>query len=168
MAKIASSLGVRVLAFDPYLQRLEGIELVELDALLTESDFISIHCPLTESTRHQNGESAFRKMSKHPLIINTSRGPVIEEKALIQALKEGRISGEGLDVLEKEPPDPNSLLLKMENVIVSPHMGFYSEESIRELKRRTAESVADVLLGKWPSAVVNPEVRGKTRASISE
>ena len=167
VAKIVSSLGVRVLAFDPYLQRLEGIELVGLEALLTESDFISIHCPLTESTRHLIGESAFRKMSKHPLIINTSRGPVIDEKALIQALKEGRVSGAGLDVLEKEPPDPNSPLLKMENVILSPHMGFYSEESIRELNRRTAESVADVLLGKWPRSVVNPEVRGKTRASIS-
>ena len=167
VAKIVSSLGVRVLAFDPYIQKLEGIELVDLDALLKESDFISIHCPLTESTRHLIGESAFRKMRKNPLIINASRGPVIDEKALIEALKEGRVSGAGLDVLEKEPPDLQNPLLKMENVILSPHMGFYSEESIKELNMRTAESVADVLLRKWPRSVVNREVKGKTRASIS-
>ncbi len=167
VAKIVSSLGVRVLAFDPYIQKLEGIDLVDLDTLLRESDFISIHCPLTESTRHLIGESAFRKMRKNPLIINTSRGPVIDEKALIEALKEGRVSGAGLDVLEKEPPDLQNPLLKMENVLLSPHMGFYSEESIKELNLRTAESIADVLLGKWPRSVVNPEVKGKTRASIS-
>ena len=167
VAKIVSSLGVRVLAFDPYIQKLEGIERVDLDFLLKESDFISIHCPLNESSRHLIGEDAFRKMRKNPLMINTSRGPVIDEKALIEALKEGRVSGAGLDVLEKEPPDLQNPLLKMENVILSPHMGFYSEESIKKLNRRTAESVADVLLGKWPRSVVNPEVRGKTRASIS-
>jgi len=167
VAKIVSSLGVRVVAFDPYIQKLEGIEQVDLDFLLKESNFISIHCPLNESTRHLIGEDAFRKIRKNPLIINTSRGPVIDEKALIEALKEGRVSGAGLDVLEKEPPDLQNPLLKMENVLLSPHMGFYSDESIKELNRRTAESVADVLLGKWPKSVVNPEVRGRTRASIS-
>ena len=167
VAKIVSSLGVRVVAFDPYIQKLEGIEQVDLDFLQKESNFISIHCPLNESTRHLIGEDAFRKMRKNPLIINTSRGPVIDEKALIEALKEGRVSGAGLDVLEKEPPDLQNPLLKMENVLLSPHMGFYSDESIKELNRRTAESVADVLLGKWPKSVVNPEVRGRTRASIS-
>jgi len=167
VAEIVSSLGVRVLAFDPYIQKLEGIERVDLDFLLKESDFISIHCPLNESSRHLIGEDAFRKMRKNPLIINTSRGPVIDEKALIEALKEGRVSGAGLDVLEKEPPDLQNPLLKMENVLLSPHMGFYSDESIKELNRRTAESVADVLLGKWPKSVVNPEVRGRTRASVS-
>ena len=167
VAKAVCSLGMRVLAFDPYIETPEGIQRVELDVLLAESDFISIHCPLNESTRHLIGESAFRKMRRKPLIINTSRGPVIDEKALIQALKDGRVSGAGMDVLEKEPPDPQNPLLKMENVVLSPHMGFYSEESIKELKRRTAEGVADVLLGKWPRSVVNSEVRGKTRASIS-
>ena len=84
-----------------------------------------------------------------------------------EALKEGLVSGAGLDVMEKEPPDPGNPLLKMEQVILSPHMSFYSEESIKELKRRTAEGVADVLLGKWPQSVVNSEVRGKTRAKIA-
>ncbi len=141
--------------------------MVDLDTLLKEADFISVHCPLNESTRHLIGEIAFRKMRKKPLIVNTSRGPIIEEKALVQALKEGLVSGAGLDVMEKEPPDPGNPLLKMEQVILSPHMSFYSEESIKELKRRTAEGVADVLQGKWPQSVVNSEVRGKTRAKIA-
>ena len=167
VAKMASTLGMQVLAFDPYIQKAEGIRLVDLDTLLKESDVISIHCPLNESTRHLIGEKAFHQMKKRPLIVNTSRGPIIDGTALIEALKGGLISGAGLDVLEKEPLDPQSPMLKMENVIFSPHMGFYSEESIRELNRRTAENVADVLLGKWPRSVVNREVTGKTRAILA-
>ena len=77
------------------------------------------------------------------------------------------ISGAGLDVLEKEPPDPQNPLLKMDNVILSPHSSFYSEESISELKRRTAKNVSDVLMGRWPGSVVNREVKGKTRVPLS-
>jgi D-3-phosphoglycerate dehydrogenase len=167
VAKKISGFGVKVIAFDPYLQRAgEGIELTDFDTVLKKSDFISIHCPLNESTRHLLGEQAFKTMEKKPILINTSRGPIVDEKALIQALAEGRVSGAGLDVLEKEPPDPKNPLLKMENVILSPHVGFYSVESISELKRRTAENVSAVLLGKLPKSVVNREVIGKTRASI--
>ena len=167
VAKRISAFGVRVMAFDPYLQKApEGIELMDFDTVLKESDFISIHCPLNELTRHLLGEKEFQKMEKKPLVINTSRGPIINEKALIQALGKGQISGAGLDVLEKEPPDPQNPLLKMENVIIAPHISFYSEESISELKRRTAENVSSVLLGKWPRSVVNQEVKGKTRAVI--
>ena len=167
VAKRISAFGVRVIAFDPYLEKApEGIELTDLNTVLKESDFISIHCPLNDSTRHLIGEGEFKKMEKKPLLINTSRGPIINEKALIQALEQGHLSGAGLDVLEKEPPDPQNPLLKMENVILSPHVGFYSEESISELKRRTAESVSAVLLGKWPKSVVNREVMGKTRVPV--
>ncbi len=168
-AKMLSPFGVRVIAYDPFLKEApEGIHLKELDGVLRESDLISIHCPLNDSTRHLIGEKEFEKMEKKPLLINTSRGPIIDERALIEALKEGRISGAGLDVLEKEPPEPENPLLKMENVILSPHVGFYSEESISELKRRTAQNVLDVLTGKWPGSVVNREVKGKTRAPIKE
>jgi len=168
VAKRISAFGVRVMAFDPYLQKApEGIQLTDLDTVLRESDFISIHCPLNESTRHLLGGKEFQKMEKKPLIINTSRGPIIDEGALIKALTKGQISGAGLDVLEKEPPDPQNPLLKMENVIIAPHISFYSEESISELKRRTAENVSSVLLGKWPRSVVNQQVKGKTRAVIS-
>jgi len=169
VAKRISAFGVRVMAFDPYLQKTPaGIELMDLDTVLKESDFISIHCPLNEATRHLIGEKEFKKMAKKPLLINTSRGPIIDEKALIQALVEGRISGTGLDVLEKEPPDPQNPFLKMENVILSPHVGFYSEESIHELKRRAAKIVSMVLSGKWPKSVVNPEVKGTARAFNSK
>ncbi len=169
VAKKISAFGVKVIAFDPYLQKVnEGIELTDLDSLLRKSDFISIHCPLNESTKHLIGEREFKKMEKKPILLNTSRGAIIDEKALILALEKGWISGAGLDVLEKEPPDIQNPLLKMENVILSPHVGFYSEESIRELKRRTAENVSAVLTGNWPKSVVNREVIGKTRASLLE
>jgi D-3-phosphoglycerate dehydrogenase len=168
VAKRISAFGVRVIAFDPYIEKTqEGIELKDFDTVLKESDFISVHCPLNDSTRHLIGEREFRKMEKRPLLINTSRGPIVDEKALIQALREGFVSGAGLDVLEKEPPDSQNPLLKMENVILSPHISFYSVESISELKRRTAKNVSDVLMGKWPGSVVNQKVIGKTRAAIS-
>ena len=167
VAKKISAFGVKVIAFDPYLQKTEeGIELTDFDTVLKTSDVISIHCPLNESTHHLMGERAFQKMEKKPILINTSRGPIVDEKALIQALVEGRVSGAGLDVIEKEPPDSQNPLLKMENVILSPHVGFYSVESISELKRRTAENVAKVLMGKLPRSVVNRDVIGKTRAPI--
>ena len=168
VAKRISAFGVRVITFDPYLQKEpEGIELMDFDIVLKESDFISIHCPLNEASRHLIGEKEFQKMEKKPLIINTSRGPIIDEAALIQALTKRQVSGAGLDVLEKEPPDPQNPLLKMENIIIAPHISFYSEESISELKRRTAENVSSVLLGNWPRSVVNQEVKGKTRAVIA-
>ncbi len=167
VGKRMSAFGVRVIAFDPYVKELAGIELTDLDTLLKTSDFISIHCPLNASTRHLIGVKEFHKMEKKPLLINTSRGPIVDEEALVAALQEGRISGAGLDVLETEPPVPENPLLKMENVVLSPHISFYSEESIRELKRRTAENVAEVLVGKKPDSVVNQEVLGKTRASLS-
>ena len=168
VAKRMSAFGVKVITFDPYLEKVsEGIELEDFDTVLKESDFISIHCPLNDSTRHLIGDEALKKMEKKPMIINTSRGPIVDERALIQALEQGLISGAGLDVLEKEPPDDQNSLLKMENVILSPHVGFYSEESISELKRRTAKNVADVLRGKVPTSVVNREVLGKTRATLS-
>jgi D-3-phosphoglycerate dehydrogenase len=167
LAKKIAAFDVKVIAFDPYLEKApEGIELTDFDTVLKESDFISVHCPLNDSTKHLIGERAFKKMGKKPFLLNTSRGPIVDEKALIQALNEGLISGAGLDVLEKEPPDLLNPLLKMENVILTPHVSFYSVESIGELKHRTAENVSAVLLGKWPRSVVNREVVGKTRASI--
>ena len=122
-AKKIAAFGGKVIAFDPYLGKApEGIELKDFDSVLKDSDFISIHCPLNDSTRHLIGEREFGKMKKKPIIINTSRGPIMDEKALIQALGEDLLSGAGLDVLEKEPPDFQSPLLKMGNVVLSPHV----------------------------------------------
>jgi D-3-phosphoglycerate dehydrogenase len=163
-----SAFGVKVITFDPYLEKVsQEVELKDFDTVLKESDFISIHCPLNDSTRHLIGDEAFKKMEKKPIIINTSRGPIVNEKALIQALKEGIISGAGLDVLEKEPPDPSNPLLQMDNVILTPHVSFYSVESISELKRRTAKNVSDVLMGKRPGSVVNHQVLGKARVLMT-
>jgi D-3-phosphoglycerate dehydrogenase len=167
VARKMAVFGARTIVFDPYLERVpQGIESTTLENLLKDSDFISIHCPLNESTHHLLGEQEFKKMGRKPLLINTSRGAIVDEKALIQALAEGSLSGACLDVLETEPPVSKNPLLKMENVILSPHTSFYSEESISELKRRTAKNVADVLRGKWPGSVVNSAVKGKTRAAI--
>lgn len=167
VARRISGFGVKVIAFDPYLAKAPaGIELKDFDSVLKESDMISVHCPLNQATRHLIGEREFRKMEKKPVVINTSRGPIVDEEALTRALEQNLISGAGLDVLEKEPPGAGHPLLSRGNVVLSPHISFYSVESISELKRRTAKNVADVLTAKWPGSVVNSDIRGKTRASL--
>jgi len=165
VARRVSGFGVKVIAFDPYLAKAPaGIELKDFDSVLKESDMISVHCPLNQATRHLIGEPEFGKMEKKPIIINTSRGPIVDEEALTRALEQDLVSGAGLDVLEKEPPGSGHPLLSRSNVVLSPHISFYSVESISELKRRTAKNVADVLAETWPGSVVNSDVRGKTRA----
>ena len=167
VARRISGFGVKVIAFDPYLAKAPaGIELKDFDSVLKESDMISVHCPLNQATRHLIGEREFRKMEKKPIVINTSRGPIVDEEALTRAIEQNRISGAGLDVLEKEPPGAGHPLLSRDNVVFSPHISFYSVESISELKRRTAKNVADVLTAKWPGSVVNSDIRGKTRVSL--
>jgi len=165
VARRVSGFGVKVIAFDPYLAKAPaGIELKDFDSVLKESDMISVHCPLNQATRHLIGEPEFGKMEKKPIIINTSRGPIVDEEALTRALDQDLVSGAGLDVLEKEPPGSGHPLLSRSNVVLSPHISFYSVESISELKRRTTKNVADVLAETWPGSVVNSDVRGKTRA----
>ncbi len=166
VARRVSAFGLRVIGYDPYLAEAEGIELVSLEILLAESDFISIHCPLTESSYHLFGRDQFQRMKRRPLLMNLARGAVVDEGALIEALERGWISGAALDVLEKEPPDTKNPLMKGDNVILTPHIGFYSEESKSELKRRAAENVRSVLAGKLPGSVVNGEVLGKSRAGL--
>jgi D-3-phosphoglycerate dehydrogenase len=166
VARRVSILGLRVIGYDPYVTEAEGIRLVSFEELLAESDFISIHCSLTESTHHLFGRDEFRNMRRNPLVMNLSRGAVIDEEAFIEALEKGWVCGAALDVLEKEPPDPKSQLLKRENVILSPHIGYYSEESKSEMKRRTAENVLFVLTGRLPPSVVNREVLGRSRAGL--
>jgi D-3-phosphoglycerate dehydrogenase len=166
VAKRVSAFGLMVIGYDPYLTEVEGIQLVPFERLLAESDFISIHCPLTELSYHLLGRDQFQRMERRPLLINLSRGPVVDEAALIEALERGWISGAALDVLEKEPPDAKNPFMKRDNVILTPHIGFYSEESKSELKRRAAESVRAVLERKLPDSVVNSEVLGKSRAGL--
>jgi D-3-phosphoglycerate dehydrogenase len=166
VARRVSAFGLRVIGYDPYLTVVRGIQLVSFARLLAESDFISIHCPLTESTHHLFGRDEFRRMERKPLVMNLSRGAVVNEAALIEALDRGWINGAALDVLEKEPPDTRNLLMRRENVILSPHIGFYSEESKSELKRRAAGNVSSVFAGKLPMSVVNKDVVGRNRAGL--
>lgn len=166
VARRVSAFGLRVIGCDPYLTEVGGIQLVPFERLLVESDFISIHCSLTESTHHLFGRDQFQGMERKPLVMNLSRGAVVDEAALTEALEKGWISGAALDVLEKEPPDTKNPLMRRDNVILSPHIGFYSEESKSELKRRAAENVTSVLMGKLPSSLVNREVVGKSRARL--
>ncbi|MBW2149306.1 MAG: C-terminal binding protein [Deltaproteobacteria bacterium] len=158
-----------VIANDPYVtEHIPGIRIVDFDTLLAESDFISIHCPLTNSTYHLLGEKEFEKMKNTAVIVNTARGALIDEAALIRALQKGWIAGAALDVLEKEPPDPANPLLTMDNVIITPHAAWFSVASRIEVKKRTAQNVAAVLQGIAPKNIVNPEVLGKTRANIAK
>ena len=158
VAQKASGFGFRIIAYDPYVSKVDGgIKLVKFSQLLSDSDFVSIHVPLTVETRHSFGENELKAMKKTAYLINTSRGPIVDEKALYVALKEKWIAGAALDVMEKEPPDWENLLLKLDNLIITPHISFYSEESYVELKTKVAESVRSVLKGELPRAMVNPQ-----------
>ena len=159
VAKKASGFGFKIIAYDPYVSEVNSeIEMVTLERLLSDSDFLSIHAPLTGETKHVFGKNELRQMKKTAFLVNTSRGPIIDEKALYVALKEKWIAGAALDVMEKEPPDWENPLLKLDNLITTPHISFYSEESYAELKIKVAQAVLSVLKGELPRAIVNPKV----------
>ncbi len=159
--------GFKILAYDPYVKpedvRRFPVTLVDFDRLLRESDIISVHTPLTNETRHLFNEVAFRKMKPSAYFINVGRGPVHDQQALTRALKEGWIAGAGLDVLEKEPPDPDDPILTLDNVVFTPHYASYTEEAYHELRVKTAENAAAVLRGEFPKYLFNPEVKAKAR-----
>lgn len=161
LAPKAQAFGLKVLSHDPYVDAgvaaEEGVQLVSFEELLQEADYVSIHAPLTEETRHMFDATAFRQMRPGALLINTARGPLVEEEALITALDEGRLGGAGLDVLPQEPPAADSPLLGRPDVILTPHVGFYSEESLRELQTKAAQEVARVLGGEAPRYPVNAQ-----------
>lgn len=158
VAKKAQAFGLKVIAYDPFIPvriaKELDVELVDFEELFRRSDYISVHTPLNENTRAIVGEEQFKWMKKEAFIINTSRGPIIDEKALINALKNNEIAGAGLDVLEIEPIKKDNPLLNMEQVILNPHVAWHSKEAEKELRRKTAQNVADVLQGKEPEYVV--------------
>lgn len=160
VAQKAKVFGFKVIAYDPFIPEEVAknldVELVDFDDLFKRSDVISVHTPLNDATRGMVGKEQFALMKKEAFIVNTSRGPVIDEKALIEALQNYEIAGAGLDVLEIEPIEEGNPLLEMEHVILNPHAAWHSSESEIELKTKTAQNVADVLLGKEPKYVVRP------------
>ena len=158
----ALGFGLRVIAYTPRLQPQDapqGVEVTnDLSEMLAASDYVSIHCPLTEQTTHLIDDAALAQMKSDALLINTSRGGVIDEEALTRALRDGRIGGAALDVTDPEPPSADNPLLTLENVIVTPHAAFYSVAATAELARKAAENVVTVLRGEVPKTVVNAGV----------
>ena len=162
----AKGFGMEILAYSPSLTdkvaKTYGVKNVGFEELLTEADFITIHCPLVPETNNLIDADALSKMKSTAYLINTARGGVVNHDALFQALQENRIAGAGLDVLPEEPPADNFSLLDLDNVIITPHAAFWSEESINDLQISAAKGVLNVLTGNIPDAIVNPEVLQST------
>jgi D-3-phosphoglycerate dehydrogenase len=152
VARRALSFGMKVLAYDPFLSREVaerlGIEVVELKDLLERSDYITVHTPLTDETKHMVSTKEFSLMKKGVRILNCARGGIIDETALINAIKEGKVSGAALDVFEQEPLSPDSELLKLDNVVITCHLGASTEEAQVNVAIEIAECVRDYLMGK--------------------
>lgn len=161
----AKSFGMNVIACDPYISEIkmtdDGIEPVSFGELMERSDYLSLHCLLNDETRHIMNAEAFKKMKNTAYIINTCRGGVVDEKALIEALQNGEIAGAGLDVLEQEPPAADNPLFAMENVIITPHIASATSRMRPETRRRAAREIGLALKGKWPMSPVNPTVMPK-------
>jgi D-3-phosphoglycerate dehydrogenase len=162
VARRARPFGLRMLAYDPFVEELIMSEYDVLPATLSEvlqqSDFVSMHAPATPETQSMLNETLFRQMKKTAIFINTGRGRTVDESALIKALREGWIGGAGLDVLETEPPTPTNSLLKMENVILTAHVASASARFDPARKRRVGQELALALSGRWPLSCVNPSV----------
>lgn len=154
MTPKAQAFGFNVIASDPYapkeLFEKYGVESVSMDELYERSDFISVHAPLLPETKGLVNKDAFKKMKDTAIIVNTARGPLINEKDLIEALDMNEIGGAGLDVVETEPLPENSPLIGRDNVILAPHTAFYSVEALEELQTKAASDVARVLNGEEP------------------
>jgi len=167
VALIANAIGMNVRACDPAVpskaMRDGGARPLKLDALLAASDVVSLHAPHVPSTHHLINRSAIAKMKKGALLVNTARGPLIEEAALLRALKSGRLGGAALDVLEGEPPDPKSAIFDAPNLIVTPHIAGSTDECLAAIARTAAEDIAQILQGKRPKFPVNNPVKKMRR-----
>ena len=168
VARRAGGFGMRILYVtrkgpDPAATNPVGAECVDLARLLRESDFISIHVPLTESTRHLIGAHELAAMKSTAIIVNTARGPVIDQAALAAALQTGRIAGAALDVTETEPIDPGDPLLKLSNVVITPHIGSASFATRLRMADLAVDNLLEVFAGRLPRRCANPEVKLRSR-----
>jgi D-3-phosphoglycerate dehydrogenase len=162
LAPKARAFGMRVIVFDPYvddeLVAAQHCEKVEFETFLRESDYITIHAPLNEETGGLINETTLRLMKPTAFVVNTARGAIIDQDALVRALQNNWIAGAALDVFVPERIPPEHPLLHLPNVITTPHVAFYSEESVLDLEIQAAENVVAVLSGRRPPHVVNPVV----------
>ncbi len=165
----AAAFGMNVLFADPFIKQGQfdapGTK-VELDELLQRADYVSLHPPLTPNTRGMMNDAAFAKMKPTAVLVNCARGPVIDTDALVRALDAKKIAGAALDTTDPEPlPNPHALRDR-ENVIINPHAAWYSEQAMVGLQSGAPNEVKRVLSGQWPINVVNPAVKGKSRAGL--
>jgi len=162
VARRAKGFNMRVIYYDVVrredLEKELGIEYVSLDKLLEESDYVSLHTPLTPQTYHLIGEEQLKKMKKTAFLINTARGKVVDQKALYKALKEGWIAGAGLDVFEREPISPDDPLLELDNVVLAPHAASASYETRSRMAEMVADNLIAFLKGEVPPNLVNKDV----------
>ena len=162
LLRMARVFDVKLLAADPYVDAIElgyiGARKVDLDTLLRGSDFVVVCCLLNDATRHLLGAREFAEMRRSAYFVNIARGPIVDEAALVAALREGRIAGAALDVFEQEPIAPDNPLLAMDNVIVTPHSLCWTDECFHNMASTGLKSIVDALSGRRPQFVVNPEV----------
>lgn len=160
LLRMARTFDLRGIAADPYVNAIElgymGARKVALEALMREADFVVVCCLLDESTRHLIGEREFAQMRPDAYFVNVARGPIVDERELIMALRERRIAGAALDVFEQEPVDPANPLLTMDNVIVTPHSLCWTDECFHNMAATGLRSIIDALQGRRPEFVVDP------------
>jgi D-3-phosphoglycerate dehydrogenase len=169
VAARAVGFGFDVLAFSPSRRSANRGDVrfaANLNELLSTCDVVSLHLPSTPTTKGLIGAEALAAMKPGAVLINTSRGTLVDEEALVNALRSGRLAGAALDVLADEPPDPDHPLLAMPQVTVTPHAAFYSAEAITELQETAASNVAAVLAGGLPQSIVNPEVLARPNLRV--
>ena len=167
VARRLAPFGCRLLATDPAFDvnaaRAVGAIGVTLPELLANSDLVTLHCPLTPGTHHLIGAGELAAMRAGAMLVNTARGPIVDNAALLDALRHGTIAGAALDVMEQEPLPPDAPLLALDNLIVTPHSAYYSEAAMRTLRRETFAEVLTALNGGQPRSIINPDVLARRR-----
>lgn len=167
VARRAAALDMHILAFDPVARperaAAYGVELTDLDDLLQRSDYVTLHAPSNPATYRILNARTLALMKPSAWVFNTARGDLIDEAALYTALAEKRIAGAGLDTFEVEPTPPDNPILKLDNVIVTPHAAGFSDDAVRNGQRLGAQEMASMLTGTFPANICNPDVRGRTR-----
>ncbi|HEX3999080.1 MAG TPA: phosphoglycerate dehydrogenase [Pirellulales bacterium] len=164
LAPRAIGLGLNVIAHDPVAEAAStaklGVRLVPLDTLLATADIVSLHCPVTPQTALMINAQSLERMKAGSVLLNTSRGGLVDETALVAALKSGHLFGAGLDVFQQEPPQPDNPMLDLENVVLCPHMAGLDDESVVAMATRAAEGLVALYQNRWPEGcVVNNEIR---------
>lgn len=163
MVPRALAFGLKVVAFDTIadadFDARHGIRRLTLDDLLAEADIVSLHLPLMPGTRHLFDRERFRRMRPGSILLNTARGGLVDEAALVEALEQGPLAGAGLDVLDPEPPAPGNPLMRLPNVVISPHVGGIDTRAMADMAEKAAWVIAELYQGRWPAdCIVNPEV----------